>query len=199
MRVLIACEFSGIVREAFRKRGHDAWSCDLEPTEIEGQHIEGNVLPHLEDGWDLLIAHPPCTFLTVTGNKWFKPQYHDRFPLRHEQREQAVTFFMAFATCSIPRICIENPVGIMSTRWRKPDQIIQPFQFGHPEPKKTCLWLENLPPLMATKLMEPEYRMSKSGKRMAKWYFDPSPSPERQKNRNRTFTGVAEAMADQWS
>ena len=125
MKVLIACEFSGIAREAFKARGHDAWSCDILPTEIPGQHIQDDVLEHLE-GWDLMIAHPPCTFLTVTGNKWFKPEYRERFPDREQQREEAVDFFLFLADFPIPSIAIENPIGIMSTRYRKPDQIIQP-------------------------------------------------------------------------
>jgi hypothetical protein len=156
------------------------------------------VIAHLDDGWDLMIAHPPCTYLTVTGNKWFKPEFSSRFPHRSAQREAAVEFFMAFARTSIPRVCIENPVGIMSTRWRKPDQIIQPWQYGHPEPKKTCLWLKGLPKLVPTLIVEPEYITSRSGKRMGAWYFLPSQSPERQRMRNRTFQGIADAMADQW-
>lgn len=177
MKVLIACEFSGIVREAFRKRGHDAWSCDLLPTEIEGNHIQGDVLEILDKGWDLMIAHPPCTYLCVTGNKWMKPEYADRFPDRHRQREGAVNFFMMFASAPIERIAIENPICIMSTRWREPDQIIQPWQFGDRHLKKTCLWLKNLPPLrygkevqMAfgetkppqTEIVEPQYVVYKS-------------------------------------
>lgn len=199
MNVLIACEFSGIVREAFRKRGHNAWSCDLLPSEIEGNHYQGNVIDMLADNWDLMIAHPPCTYLSITGNKWFKPEYKDRFPDRERQREEAIEFFMELANADIPRIAIENPVGIMSTLWRKPDQIIQPFQFGHSEPKKTCLWLKNLPKLEPTSIVEPEYMISKSGKRLAKWYFQPSNTPERKKMRERTFEGIAEAMAEQWS
>jgi hypothetical protein len=145
-----------------------------------------------------MIAHPPCTRLTVTGNKWYKPEYADRFPRIHEEREEAVKFFMALAEAPIPKKCIENPVGIMSTRWRKPEQIIQPFQFGHPEPKKTCLWLWWLPSLVSTRIVEPEYFISKSGKRLASWYYKPSFTPERTKLRNRTFQGIADAMADQW-
>jgi hypothetical protein len=210
MRVLVACEFSGIVSAAFRAKGHDAYSCDLEPTEGDPRyHIQGDVLLNLDHGWDLLIGHPPCTYLTVTGNKWFyhpedsqlpvhERRPHPRFPDRVKDREVGMVFFMSLATANIPKIAIENPVGIMSTLWRKPDQIIQPYQFGHPEPKKTCLWLKNLPKLMLTKIVAPEYTISKSGKRMATWYFGPSQSLERQKIRNRTFSGIAEAMATQW-
>ncbi|KKN28546.1 hypothetical protein LCGC14_0853130 [marine sediment metagenome] len=198
MKILVACEFSGVVRDAFARRGHDAWSCDLEPSEMAGQHIQDDVIKHLYEGWDLMIAHPPCTYLSTTGNKWFKPEYRDRFPERLSQRHDAICFIWALVYSGIPRIAIENPVGILSTVWRKPDQYIQPFQFGHPEPKKTCLWLKGLPDLMPTKIVDPEYFMSKSGKRLAKWYFQPSQTPERQKLRNRTFLGIAEAMAEQW-
>ena len=198
MRVLIACEYSGIVRDAFAERGHDAWSCDILPSDSEGQHLTGDVLQFLDMGWDLMIAHPPCTYLTVTGNKWYKPEYRDRFPTREQDRETAVRFFMALADANIDRIAIENPVGIMSTKWRKPDQIIQPFEFGHPEPKKTCLWLKNLWRLVPTKMVEPDYMISKSGKRLARWYYQPSYTPERQKMRNTTFRGIANAMAEQW-
>ena len=201
MRVLIACEFSGIVREAFRKRGHDAVSCDLLPTEVEGPHIQDDVLLHLDEGWDLMIAHPPCTYLTCTGNKWFKPEFADRFPNRPKQREDAIKFFLAIGAANIPKIAIENPVGIMSTVWRKPDQIIQPYQFGHEARKKTCLWLKGLPPLVPTKIVgEGESVVFKSGKRMPKWYADlvSLPAKERELARSRTFSGVADAMANQW-
>lgn len=180
MRVLVACEFSGLVREAFAAKGHDAWSCDLLDTEIPGQHIKGDVLDILNDGWDLMIAHPPCTHLAVSGARWFK----------NKQREQieAIEFFMRLANCNIPRICIENPISIMSTKWRKPDQIIQPWQFGHGETKATCLWLKNLPLLQPTNVVEGrEARVHKM-----------SPGPDRWKERSRTYTGVAEAMAQQW-
>jgi hypothetical protein len=200
LKVLVACEFSGVVREAFRKRGHDAWSCDLLDTEIPSEyHWKGDVLNIINDyGWDLMIAHPPCTYLCVTGNKWFKPQYKDRFPDRDNQRKQAVEFFFKLANADIPRICIENPIGIISTAWRKPDQIIQPFQFGHSEPKKTCLWLKNLPLLKSTKIVEPDYHITKSGKRVPRWYYEPSYTKERQTMRERTFQGIADAMAWQW-
>jgi hypothetical protein len=200
MKILIACEFSGIVRDAFKAKGHDAWSCDLLPTEREGNHIQGDVLEILDDGWDMMIAHPPCTYLTVTGNKWFKPEYKERFPTREQDRKDAIEFFMALANAPIPKICIENPIGIMSSLWRKPNQIIQPYQFGHTEAKKTCLWLRGLMPLEPTKLVEPEYITFKSGKRMAKWYVDAVklPKAERSKLRSRTFQGIADAMADQW-
>ncbi|MFZ3385339.1 MAG: hypothetical protein WA144_15570 [Candidatus Methanoperedens sp.] len=198
MKVLIACEFSGVVREAFKARGHDVWSCDLLPSEIPGQHIQDDVLKYLNKGWDLMIAHPECTFLTVSGNRWMKPEYQMKFPDRPQQRKKAIEFFMKIVNAPIDKICVENPVGIMSTLYRKPEQIIQPYQFGHKEPKKTCLWLKNLPLLQPTKLVEPEYFISKSGKRLASWYYLPSNTPERKKLRQRTFTGIAESMANQW-
>lgn len=200
MRVLVACEFSGIVRGAFAAKGHDAWSCDLLPTERPGQHIQGDVLEILNDGWDLMIAHPPCTYLTVTGNKWFKPEYRDRFPDREKQREDAVAFFMRFANADIPKICIENPIGIMSTRWRPPDQIIQPYQFGHDVRKRTGLWLKNLPLLMPTEIVEPKIKINRNGHSASVWHDTTLglPHEQRGRERSRTFPGIAAAMADQW-
>jgi hypothetical protein len=204
MRVLIACEFSGIVREAFKAKGHDAWSCDLLPTEILGQHIQGDVLEILNDEWDMMIAHPPCTYLTVTANKWLKDQPERKSGAlvggaRRKARQEAIDFFIKLYNCNIPRIAIENPVGCMSTELRKPDQIIQPFWFGHKESKKTCLWLKNLPLLTPTNIVEEEPRMMlKSGKTMPEWYARPKLGQDRQDLRNRTFTGIADAMAEQW-
>ena len=198
MKVLVACEFSGIVRDAFARLGHDSWSCDLLPSEKEGNHIQGDMRNLDYSKWDLLIVHPDCTYLTVTGNKWFLPKYHDRFPHREQDRKDAIEFFMWLTTIPVPKMCIENPVGIMSRIYKKPDQIIQPFQFGHSEPKKTCLWLKGLPLLTPTKIMEPEYIITKSGKRVPKWFFSPSNTPERKKLRKRTFQGIADAMASQW-
>ena len=144
-RILIACEFSGIVREAFKKKGWDAWSCDLLPTEIPGNHIKDDILNHLDDGWDMMVAHPPCTHLANSGARWFK----------YKQKEQleSIDFFMDLVDCNIPKICIENPIGIMSTWYGKPDQIIQPWQFGHGETKATCLWLRRLPKLKPTNIL----------------------------------------------
>jgi len=201
MRVLIACEFSGTVREAFAAKGHDAWSCDLEPTDIPGQHYQGDVNDILNEGWDMMIAHPPCTYLTVTGNKWFKPEYKDRFPTRHQDRQDAINFFMLLVNAPIEKIAIENPIGIMSTTYRKPDQIIHPWQFGHEASKSTCLWLKGLPLLKPTDIVSKgEFVTYKSGKRMTKWYADAaSKSPkERAKIRNTTFQGIADAMSEQW-
>ena len=181
MRVLIACEFSGIVRDAFDRRGHDAWSCDLLPTERAGNHIEGDVLKELGRGWDLLIAHPPCTYLCRSGARWWKQ--------RKGEQMMAISFFMALARCDIPRIAIENPIGLMNTLWRKPDQIIQPWQFGHGEVKATCLWLKGLPLLHSTNIVQ--------GREPRVHYA--APGRDRWKERSRTVAGIAQAMATQWS
>lgn len=209
MRMLVACEFSGTTRDAFAARGWDAWSCDLEGSERGGNHIQGDALEAVKLGWDLLIAHPPCTYLTVTGNKWFKPEWAHRFPNRHIERRWAVDFFLAMINAPVQRIAVENPVGIMSTRYREPDQVIHPFHFGDSASKATCLWLKNLPllsieaPLFHTSKVvdRGEFVTFKSGKRMAKWDADAAalPPKERAKVRNRTFAGIAESMAEQWS
>ena len=181
MRVLVACEFSGIVRDAFAARGHDAWSCDLLPTERPGQHIQGDVLKDVEaKGWDLLVAHPPCTYLAVSGARWFKE--------RRAEQHDALQFVRYLLEWPCPRIALENPVSIISTAIRKPDQIVQPWQFGHPEVKATCLWLKGLPKLVPTNVVEG---------RTARVHREP-PSPERWKNRSRTYQGIADAMAEQW-
>lgn len=201
MRVLVACEESQAVTITFRERGHEAYSCDIEPCSggHPEWHLQQDVLPLLKESWDMIIAFPPCTYLTVTGNKWFKPEYADRFPTRQQYRENAITFFMAFANCDCSRIAIENPVGIMSTKWRKPDQIIQPWMFGDAYEKKTCLWLKGLPTLEATKIVNAPPRMQlKSGKTMPDWYARPTHSKERQIMRSKTFPGIARAMAEQW-
>lgn len=201
MKILVACEFSGTVRESFAAKGHNAWSCDIEPTDIPGQHYQGDVNDILNEGWDMMIAHPPCTYLTVTGNKWFKPEYKDRFPTRHQDRQDAINFFMLLVNAPIEKIAIENPIGIMSTTYRKPDQIIHPWQFGHEASKSTCLWLKGLPLLKPTDIVSKgEFVTYKSGKRMTKWYADAaSKSPkERAKIRNTTFQGIADAMSEQW-
>lgn len=200
LKVIVGCEFSGIVTKAFRDLGHEAFSCDLEPTEGNPDwHYQEDIFEVIKrEKFDLGIFHPPCTYLTVTGNKWFKPEYKDRFPTREQDRKEAIEFFLRLWNLPIDKICIENPVGIMSTILRKPDQIIQPYQFGHPEPKKTCLWLKNLPLLVHTNIVEPEYFITKSGKRMGTWMYKPSYTPERTKLRNRTFQGIAESFANQW-
>lgn len=200
VRILIACEKSGVVREAFEKFGggrYDVWSCDLQPTDIPGKHFQCDVREVLNMGWDFIIAFPDCTYLTVTGNKWFKPEYKDRFPDREERRQKAIEFFMMFANADCPRIVIENPVGIMSRVYRKPNQIICPTQFGHKEPKKTCLWLKGVPPLRPTKFVEPEYHTTAGGKRIPTWYSR-AQKKDRANIRSKTFQGVADAMASQW-
>jgi len=180
VRVLVACEFSGVVRDAFLARGHDAISCDLLPTERPGPHIEGDVLGVLGYGWDLLIAHPPCTHLAVSGARWFKE--------KAREQSDALAFVRLLMDAPVSKIAIENPVSILSSRIRKPDQIIQPWQFGHGETKATCLWLKNLPLLVPTNVVEGrEARVHRE-----------SPSPDRWKNRSRFYRGIAEAMAEQW-
>lgn len=182
MRVLIACEYSGAVRDAFTRGGHDAMSCDLLPAETPGQHYQGDVRDVLDYPWDLMIAHPPCTHLSVSGARHFADKRMDG------RQQSAVSFFMALARAPIPKIAIENPVCIMSRMWRKPDQIIQPWQFGHGETKATCLWLKGLPPLRHAQIVEGrENRIHRM-----------PPSADRWKERSRTFQGIADAMADQW-
>lgn len=182
MKVLVACEFSGVVREAFRKRGHDAWSCDILPTEIPSEyHIQDDVLNYLHKEWDLMIGHPPCTYLSVSGARWFKE--------RQSQQVLALDFVKLLMDAQIPRICIENPISIISSKIRKPDQIIQPWMFGHGETKATCLWLKNLPKLKPTNMVE--------GREPK--IHNMSPGPNRGKERSRTYPGIAEAMAEQWN
>lgn len=194
VRVLIACESSGEVRRAFRDRGHDAWSCDLLPADDASQfHIQADALLTAEIGhqakgeyfpkpWDLMIAHPPCTHLSVSGARWFPEK------VASGEQKAAINFFLSLAKSPIPRIAIENPVCIMSSVWRKPDQIIQPWQFGHGETKATCLWLKGLPHLVPTDVVPGrENRIHRM-----------PPSPDRWKERSKTFTGIAQAMADQW-
>lgn len=182
MKILIACEYSGVVRDAFRKRGFDATSCDLLPTERHGPHIQGDVLEILGDGWDMIIAHPPCTHLAVSGARHFPAKQADG------RQAEAIAFFMALANAPAKHIAIENPVCIMSSIYRRPDQIVQPWQFGHGETKAMCFWLKNLPRLRATKVV--------AGREARVWKMPPG--PDRWKERSRTFKGIAEAMADQW-
>lgn len=220
MKILVACEESQAVTIELRRLGHEAYSCDIEP--CSGGHPEwhiqddalrqlfGRRVIFLQDGsrkyirgaWDMIIAFPPCTYLTVTGNKWFKPEYKDRFPTREQDRLNAAEFFMKFANADCPRIAIENPVGVMSTIYRKPDQIIQPWQFKHEESKKTCLWLKGLQPLRPTGIVEPVFKTySANGKRDPSWHMDTMklPPAERSKARSKTYPGIARAMAEQWA
>lgn len=189
MKVLIACEFSGIVREEFKKRGHDAWSCDLLPTQISGQHIQDDVLKHLNEGWDLMIAHPPCTHLAVSGARWFKE--------KEKEQQEAIEFFMKLWNSKIPKIAIENPIGVISTKRMKPTQIIQPWMFGHETTKATCLWLYNLPKINPTKVVgHGERKYYASGKSSPIWHAKTGKGCGQK--RSITFKGVAQAMAEQW-
>jgi len=203
MKVLVACEFSQVVTEAFTKRGHYAMSCDLLPAEKNYPHYQGDILDIIIndwDDWDLMIAHPPCTYLTLAGNRWMKAEYEHLYPNRKQDREKAIDFFMLLIEAPIPRIAVENPIGIMSRIYRKPDQIIQPYQFGDAVRKPTCLWLKGLPPLFATKLVEPQLHIDKNGHTDSyfHYYSFNLPKTERSKYRSRTFQGIAEAMAAQW-
>lgn len=204
MKVLIACEFSGIVREEFKKRGHNAWSCDLLPTEIPGQHIQDDVLKHLDDDWDLMIAHPPCTHLAISGARWFAQKRKDG------RMKQGYDFFMNMVNAPVKQIAVENPIGVLSKMYRKPDQIIQPFWFGNSVQKATCLWLKNLPKLIPTKIVDRgmiyvDPRGNKHGGAYtlrAKRAYSPlmllPKSEKRWMIRSRTFKGIAKAMAEQW-
>ena len=231
MKVIIACEESQVVCKAFREKGHEAYSCDTLPCSggHPEWHIKGDIRNVLNssfmafgqfwteaetvdriNSWDLMIAFPPCTYLTVTGNKWFKPEFKDRFPDRERQRQEAIKFFMDLYLADIEKIAIENPIGIMSTELRKPDQIINPYYFGDEARKSTCLWLKGLPKLVHIKesdLFDKKTHVSqgkittyKSGKTCAKWYADAiklTPQ-ERMKVRSQTFQGIANAFANQW-
>ena len=204
MRVLVACEESQRVCIAFREKGHEAYSCDILPCSggHPEWHIKGDVINLLNEKWDLIIAHPPCTFLTVTGNRWFNVErYGDKAKQRIEEREKAIEFFMAFANADCEKIAIENPVGVISSIWRKPDQIIQPYEFGDAFEKKTCLWLKGLPRLKPTNIVQPPERVKfGSGKTMPAWYAEvwKLPKEERTRIRSKTFPGIAKAMAEQW-
>lgn len=207
-RVLIACEFSGAVRQAFRRRGIDAWSCDIIPGEPQSCfHMQRDVLELLKYRWDLLVCHPPCTYLTVSNNRAMTHGCREYTAEEGELlRQGAVDFFYQFVNTQCDRVCIENPIGIMSTLYRKPDQIIQPWMFGHPETKATCLWLKGLKPLVPTNIVEPDYMRNadggyyrdKSGKRYSRIHFLSGRSPDRSKIRSITYLGIAEAMAAQW-
>ena len=180
MKVLVACEFSGVVRDAFRARGHDAWSCDILPTERRGPHFQCDVREVLDRGWDLMIAHPTCTHLAVSGARWFA--------VKRKEQAEALEFVQTLLIAQIPCIAVENPVSIISSRIRKPDQIIQPWQFGHGETKATCLWLKNLPKLVPTNVVSGrENRIHKMPQSQNRW-----------RERSRTFQGIADAMAEQW-
>jgi len=183
MKVLIACEYSGIVRDAFTAKGHDAWSCDIIPTESPGNHFQGDVLEHLDKGWDMMIAHPPCTHLAVSGARWFT---EGKKPW--SLQKEALDFVRKLLNAPINKIALENPISVISTKIKKPTQIIQPYQFGHGESKSICLWLNNLPKLKATDNVD--------GREQRIWKMPPSKN--RSKLRSLFYTGIAQAMADQW-
>lgn len=219
MRILVACEESQAVTIELRKLGHEAYSCDL--LSCSGGHPEwhimSSVLEFLDGGsftkqdgskgridkWDMIIAFPPCTFLTVTGNRWFNiERYGEKAIQRHKDREEGIEFFMKFANADCEKIVIENPVGVMSSHWKKPSQIINPYQFGDPFEKKTCLWIKGLPNLVPTDIVKPPKRTEyASGKTMPAWYADAFklPKEERSKIRSKTFPGIAKQMAVQWT
>jgi hypothetical protein len=195
MKVLIACEYSGRVRDAFLAAGHDALSCDLLPTDAPGPHYQGDVFDIIHDGWDLMVAHPPCTYLSVSGMHWTTRGLRDP-----QLTEDALDFVKALMAAPIERIAIENPISVISSRIRKPDQIIQPWMFGHDASKKTCLWLKNLPLLAATKMVEPRIVNGRSrwGNQTASGQNKLAPSADRWKIRSETYKGIADAMAAQW-
>lgn len=213
MRVLVACEYSGRVRDAFRALGHDAMSCDLLPTESPGPHHQGDVFDVIGDGWDLMIAHPPCTYLTIAAEWAYKDEQTKKIKpgtligqARREAREGAIKFVMALANAPIERIAIENPVGVLSTVWREPDQFIQPYEYGDDASKKTCLWLKNLPRLTPTAFAPPRLALSADcrsyslrwGNQTDSGQNKEPPSDDRWKIRSTTWQGWAEAMARQW-
>lgn len=195
MKVLVACEYSGTVRDAFLKRGHDAVSCDLLPTDRSGPHYQGDVLDIIKDGWDLMIAHPPCTYLCSSGLHW-----NSRTPGRADKTEEAIEFVRLLMAAPIKRWAIENPIGCLSKRIRKPDQIIQPWQFGHDASKATCLWLNGLLPLRSTSIIDPRIVNGKKrwGNQTDSGQNKLPPSDDRWKIRSETYQGIADAMADQW-
>lgn len=196
MKILIACEFSGTVRDAFAARGHNAWSCDLLPSETPGNHICGDVLGILADGWDLMIAHPPCTYLAAMAI-WWNAKRPERWPLTHAARD----FVDQVWNAPIPRVALENPIGFLNRNWRRPTQVVHPWQFGHEASKPTCLWLRGLPLLRSTKIVgKGEFYMKANGARMAKWSHITSGTNKAKRARiaSLTFPGIADAMADQW-
>jgi hypothetical protein len=195
VRVLVACEYSGAVRDAFRAAGHDALSCDLLPSDGPGPHYQGDVRDIIGQGWDLMVAHPPCTYLSVSGMHWTKRGLRDP-----QLTEDALAFVRLLMDAPVPRIAIENPISVISSRIRKPDQIIHPYQFGHDASKATCLWLKGLPPLQPTQTIEPRIVNGRKrwGNQTDSGQNRLSPSPDRWKLRSATFSGIAQAMADQW-
>lgn len=205
MKILVACEESQAVTKELRKLGHEAYSCDIEPCSggYPEWHLQQDVIPLLKEKWDMIIAFPPCTYLTNTGNSWFNiEKYGDKAVERYRLREEAINFFMAFVNADCEKIAIENPVGCMSTRYKKPNQIIHPYMFGDAERKGTCLWLKGLPNLVPTNIVEPRIIKYKNGKGTdSPWHMETMklPPKERAKMRSKTFPGIAKAMAEQWT
>lgn len=205
MRILVACEESQAVTKELRRLGHEAYSCDITPCSggHPEWHLQQDVIPLLNEKWDMILAFPPCTYLTVTGNRWFNVErYGDKAIQRHKDREEAAKFFMKFANADCPRIAIENPVGYMSTAYRKPDQIIHPYMFGDLARKATCLWLKGLKLLEPTNIVEPVIIKYKNGKGTDNpWHMETMslPPDERSRQRSKTFPGIARAMAEQWA
>lgn len=203
MKILIACERSGTVRDAFIARGHEAVSCDMHKSDAGEPHLVGDALSFIDQGWDMMIAHPPCTYLACSGNRWLYNKDGTKNQKRWEKRWEALDFVWKLMNANIEKICIENPKSVISSEIRKPDQSIQPWQFGHAAQKETCLWLKNLEPLYyfgRYGMDKGEFVESKTGKRMSKWHNDAfglSPAM-RQKVRSKTFDGIAKAMAEQW-
>jgi hypothetical protein len=192
LKVLVACEYSGRVRDAFTRMGHFAMSCDLLPSDAPGLHYQGDVFDVIDQGWDIMVAHPPCTHLAVSGAKHFAAKQASGV------QQEALDFVRRLLDAPISKIALENPVSIISSAIRKPDQIIQPYMFGHEATKTTCLWLKNLPQLTPTDMVSKgERHVTKSGKSLPKWYNLP-PGPDRWKVRSATFQGIADAMAAQW-
>lgn len=202
MKVLVGCEFSQIVTKAFRDRGHEAYSCDFLPTEGNPDwHYQMDIFEATKQVKpELGIFHPPCTYLTLAGNRWFLPEYKTRYPHREQQRKDAIEFVKQIFNSNIQRIAIENPLGVLSSAWQQPTQIIQPYQFGDPHRKTTCLWLKNLPKLKPTKIVKPKLVMCADGKMYSAYHVDTFNLPKdiRAKERSRTFQGIADAMAAQW-
>ena len=195
MKILVACEYSGIVRNSFVKLGHKAISCDILPSETPGEHIQDNIYNVNLKKFDLLIAFPPCTYLTVSGARWF---YDKRYPDRFNKQKESLKLVKYLLNAPVEKICIENPIGAISTKIKKPTQIIQPYYFGDKVSKSTCLWLKNLPKLKPTKLVNPNWVYMKNGKRMSEFFYNSFKLTDRSKYRSKTFPGIAKAMANQW-
>lgn len=204
MKILVACEESQAVTKELRRLGHEAYSCDLVPCSggHPEWHLQVDALELLKMKWDMIIAHPPCTYLTVAANRYYNiERYGDKARERYKERKKAIDFFMEFINADCPRIAVENPIGIMSSVYKKPTQIIQPYEYGHTERKATCLWLKGLEPLEPTNIVEPDIIYHKSGKTDSRLHFETLklPKEERAKIRSKTFAGIAKAMAEQWA